>query len=75
MFSCFCFSKYAAITSSEQRQSYKNDFNAEYGEYRDLHARIERVTRRFTVLDSQLKQLSQGSEEYKVGNWFEAMGG
>ncbi|XP_066492344.1 RNA polymerase II elongation factor ELL [Tiliqua scincoides] len=58
--------KYAAITSSEQRQSYKNDFNAEYGEYRDLHARIERVTRRFTVLDSQLKQLSQGSEEYKT---------
>lgn len=50
----------------EQRQSYKNDFNAEYNEYRDLHARIERITRRFTQLDSQLKQLSQGSEEYKV---------
>ncbi|KAJ6664300.1 hypothetical protein lerEdw1_008519 [Lerista edwardsae] len=58
--------KYAAIASSEQRQSYKNDFNAEYGEYRDLHARIERITRRFTQLDSQLKQLSQGSEEYKT---------
>lgn len=58
--------KYAAISSSEQRQTYKNDFNAEYGEYRDLHARIERITRHFTQLDSQLKQLSQGSEEYKV---------
>ncbi|XP_053157450.1 RNA polymerase II elongation factor ELL [Hemicordylus capensis] len=58
--------KYAAISSSEQRQSYKNDFNAEYSEYRDLHARIERITRRFTQLDSQLKQLSQGSEEYKT---------
>ncbi|KAH0625739.1 hypothetical protein JD844_033950, partial [Phrynosoma platyrhinos] len=45
---------------------YKNDFNAEYGEYRDLHARIERITRRFMQLDSQLKQLSQGSEEYKT---------
>ncbi|XP_042297831.1 RNA polymerase II elongation factor ELL [Sceloporus undulatus] len=58
--------KYGAISSSEQRQSYKNDFNAEYGEYRDLHARIERITCRFMQLDSQLKQLSQGSEEYKT---------
>ncbi|KAM3656730.1 RNA polymerase II elongation factor ELL isoform X1 [Ammospiza caudacuta] len=58
--------KYAAISSSEQRQSYKNDFNAEYNEYRDLHARIERITRRFTQLDAKLKQLLQGSEEYKT---------
>ncbi|KAG9486382.1 RNA polymerase II elongation factor ELL-like [Eleutherodactylus coqui] len=58
--------KYAAIASQEQRQSYKNDFNAEYNEYRDLHARIERITSRFTQLDSQLKQLCHGSEEYKT---------
>ncbi|KAM4810018.1 RNA polymerase II elongation factor ELL [Rhinophrynus dorsalis] len=58
--------KYAAISSQEQRQIYKNDFNAEYSEYRDLHARIERITRRFTQLDSQLKQLCQGTEEYKT---------
>ena len=58
--------KYATISSSEQRQSYKNDFNAEYSEYRDLHARIEQITRRFTQLDAQLRQLSQGSEEYEV---------
>ncbi|XP_075405151.1 RNA polymerase II elongation factor ELL [Tenrec ecaudatus] len=58
--------KYAAISSSEQRQSYKNDFNSEYSEYRDLHARIERITRRFTQLDAQLRQLSQGSPEYET---------
>ncbi|XP_006876369.1 PREDICTED: RNA polymerase II elongation factor ELL [Chrysochloris asiatica] len=58
--------KYAAISSSEQRQSYKNDFNSEYTEYRDLHARIERITRRFTQLDAQLRQLSQGSPEYET---------
>ncbi|XP_069864033.1 RNA polymerase II elongation factor ELL [Dipodomys merriami] len=58
--------KYAAISSSEQRQSYKNDFNAEYSEYRDLHARIEQITRRFTQLDAQLRQLAQGSEEYET---------
>ncbi|XP_063770808.1 RNA polymerase II elongation factor ELL isoform X2 [Pseudophryne corroboree] len=58
--------KYAAISSQEQRQSYKNDFNAEYNEYRDLYSRIERITSRFTQLDSQLKQLSPGTEDYKT---------
>ncbi|XP_051025942.1 RNA polymerase II elongation factor ELL [Acomys russatus] len=58
--------KYPAISSSEQRQSYKTDFNAEYSEYRSLHARIEQITRRFTQLDAQLRQLSQGSEEYET---------
>ncbi|XP_076978218.1 RNA polymerase II elongation factor ELL [Tamandua tetradactyla] len=58
--------RYAAISSSEQRQRYKNDFNAEYSEYRGLHARIERVTRRFTQLDAQLRRLCQGSEEYET---------
>ncbi|XP_068090003.1 RNA polymerase II elongation factor ELL isoform X2 [Hyperolius riggenbachi] len=57
--------KYTAISSQEQRQTYKNDFNLEYNEYRNLHARIERITSRFTQLDSQLKQLSSGTEEYK----------
>lgn len=52
--------------SSEQRQSYKNDFNAEYSEYRGLHARIELVTRRFTQLDAELRRLAQGSAEYET---------
>ncbi|XP_032902967.1 RNA polymerase II elongation factor ELL isoform X2 [Amblyraja radiata] len=57
--------KYAAITSQEQRQGYKTDFNAEYSEYRDLHSRIESITRRFTQLDAELKQLSPGTANYK----------
>uniref|UniRef100_A0A4W4FKV4 OCEL domain-containing protein n=1 Tax=Electrophorus electricus TaxID=8005 RepID=A0A4W4FKV4_ELEEL len=58
--------KYTAICSQEQRQSYKNDFNAEYSEYRGLHARIEGITRQFTVLDTELKQLQQGTDKYKT---------
>ncbi|KTG35108.1 hypothetical protein cypCar_00010568, partial [Cyprinus carpio] len=58
--------KYTVISSQEQRQSYKNDFNAEYSEYRGLHARIESITRQFTILDSELKQLQQGTDKYKV---------
>ncbi|KAK6467306.1 RNA polymerase II elongation factor ELL [Huso huso] len=58
--------KYSLIASQDQRQSYKNDFNAEYNEYRGLHARIERITRQFTVLDTELRQLPQGTETYKT---------
>ncbi|KAJ1208556.1 hypothetical protein NDU88_003940 [Pleurodeles waltl] len=58
--------KYTAILSSEQRQTYKDDFNSEYDEYRSLHARVENVTRRFMKLDSQRKRLSPGSKEYKI---------
>ncbi|XP_072137412.1 RNA polymerase II elongation factor ELL2 [Mobula birostris] len=58
--------KYAAIMSQEQRQNYKDDFNAEYGEYRSLHARLERVTKRFLQLDAERKRLSPNTEEYKI---------
>ncbi|XP_041042021.1 RNA polymerase II elongation factor ELL2 isoform X1 [Carcharodon carcharias] len=58
--------KYAAIMSHEQRQNYKDDFNAEYGEYRNLHARLERVTKRFLQLDAERKRLSPDTEEYKI---------
>ncbi|XP_036410223.1 RNA polymerase II elongation factor ELL-like [Megalops cyprinoides] len=58
--------KYTVIDSQEQRQSYKNDFNVEYSEYRDLHARIESITRHFTLLDSELKQLQHGTDSYKT---------
>ncbi|XP_026956380.1 RNA polymerase II elongation factor ELL2 isoform X7 [Sagmatias obliquidens] len=57
--------KYIAIVSYEQRQNYKDDFNAEYDEYRTLHARMETVARRFIKLDAQRKRLSPGSKEYQ----------
>ncbi|XP_075895559.1 RNA polymerase II elongation factor ELL isoform X2 [Nelusetta ayraudi] len=60
--------KYKVIGSPEQRQRYKNDFNAEYSEYRGLHARIEGITRQFTVLDNELKQLQPGTDRYKTIN-------
>ncbi|XP_061730687.1 RNA polymerase II elongation factor ELL2 [Nerophis ophidion] len=57
--------KYKALASMDQRQSYKNDFNAEYEEYRQLHARVENITRRFTQLDSQCRKLTPGTKEYQ----------
>ncbi|XP_061688445.1 RNA polymerase II elongation factor ELL2 [Syngnathoides biaculeatus] len=57
--------KYTALVSTDQRQHYKNDFNAEYDEYRLLHARVENITRRFTQLDSQCRKLAPGTKEYQ----------
>lgn len=68
---CVCFlsilgSKYTAVVSVDQRQCYKDDFNAEYDEYRTLHARVENITRRFTQLDAQCRRLLPGTKEYQV---------
>ncbi|KAK2516240.1 hypothetical protein Q9233_013836 [Columba guinea] len=59
------FIKYIAIVSYKQRQSYKDDFNAEYDEYRNLHARMESISRRFMELDAQQKLLTPWSKEYQ----------
>ncbi|XP_026860387.1 RNA polymerase II elongation factor ELL [Electrophorus electricus] len=58
--------KYNTITDLEQRQQYKEDFCAEYDEYRDLHERIGKVTEIFVQLGSKIKTLSPGTQEYKV---------
>ncbi|KAJ7999696.1 hypothetical protein DPEC_G00197080 [Dallia pectoralis] len=58
-------SKYTAVASMDQRQTYKDEFNAEYDEYRVLHARVENITRRFTQLDAQCRRLLPGTKEYQ----------
>ncbi|KAM6973037.1 RNA polymerase II elongation factor ELL [Aplochiton taeniatus] len=58
--------KYTVICNREQRLSYKQDFNVEYQEYRELHASIDGVTQQFMGLDKQLKQLRYGSNKYKT---------
>ncbi|XP_068450450.1 RNA polymerase II elongation factor ELL2 [Clinocottus analis] len=57
--------KYMPMVSVDQRQSYKDDFNAEYDEYRQLHARVENITRRFTELDAKCRKLAPGTKEYQ----------
>ncbi|XP_038669313.1 RNA polymerase II elongation factor ELL isoform X2 [Scyliorhinus canicula] len=58
--------KYTAITSLELCQNYRNDFNAEYSEYRDLHARIGNITQQFMQLGSKIKTLIPGTKEHKM---------
>lgn len=60
------FRKYSTITALEQRQQYKDDFCAEYDEYRALHDRIGAITEMFVQLGSKINTLSPGTQEYKV---------
>ncbi|NXH63792.1 ELL2 factor, partial [Rhabdornis inornatus] len=57
---------YIAIISLEQCQHYKDDFNAEYEEYRNLHSQIDRINKNFRQFLEQWKSLIPGSEAYQV---------
>uniref|UniRef100_A0AAY4AFP2 OCEL domain-containing protein n=1 Tax=Denticeps clupeoides TaxID=299321 RepID=A0AAY4AFP2_9TELE len=72
-FSSPSLSKYTAVISVDQRQCYKDDFNAEYEEYRALHAKVESVTRRFMQLDTQCRRLPPGTKEYQVLQEYQKM--
>ncbi|XP_070686118.1 RNA polymerase II elongation factor ELL-like [Pempheris klunzingeri] len=57
---------YNTIMSLEQCQRYQEDFCAEYDEYKDLHSRIAAITHMFIQLGSKIKNLSPGTQEYKI---------
>ncbi|XP_036955559.1 uncharacterized protein LOC119020395 isoform X2 [Acanthopagrus latus] len=50
---------FTVISSPEQYQRYKNDFNSQYREYRRLHAKIEVIQQNLTKLQNDLKQVKQ----------------
>ena len=58
--------KYTKILNKEQRARYKAEFNSNYTNYRNLHAVLDRVSRRFAQLEDKLKQEESGSEAYMV---------
>uniref|UniRef100_A0A023F1T6 Putative rna polymerase ii elongation factor n=1 Tax=Triatoma infestans TaxID=30076 RepID=A0A023F1T6_TRIIF len=56
---------YTTIKDVDQRRKYKEDFNANYNEYRQLHSVVEKVSRRFSQLDERLKREERGSEGWQ----------
>ena len=59
------------ITRHDQRQRYKKDFNEEYGDYRNLHESIAKVSAKFTNLEQTLNKAEKGSEDYEVSSYGE----
>ncbi|XP_060076463.1 RNA polymerase II elongation factor ELL-like [Ylistrum balloti] len=56
---------YHPISTAEQRQRYKQEFNHEYEEYRGLHMNVERVSKKFMDFEAMLKRAQPGSESYE----------
>ncbi|XP_020864902.1 RNA polymerase II elongation factor ELL3 isoform X1 [Phascolarctos cinereus] len=60
------FLQYGAIHSTEQCRVYERDFEADYAEYRTLHARVGAVSRKFMQLGMEIKRVQRGTPEHKV---------
>ncbi|CAH1407219.1 unnamed protein product [Nezara viridula] len=56
---------YTTIKDVDQRRKYKEDFNANYSEYKRLHSQVEQVSKKFTLLQEQLKKEEKGSEGWQ----------
>jgi len=64
-FSAF-FREYFAIGNNDQRLQYKQDFNTEYEEYRQLHETIDSVAKKFLNLELLRKETRRDSLEFEV---------
>ncbi|XP_043837207.1 RNA polymerase II elongation factor ELL3 [Dromiciops gliroides] len=60
------FLQYGTIHSTEQCRVYEQDFEADYAEYRALHARVGAVSRRFMQLGMEIKRVQRDTPEHKV---------
>lgn len=65
------FSHYSKITSIEQRRQYKKDFEKDFVEYKQLFNNRQRITKLFTDLEIQLRQVSNNEERHKVSQIFQ----
>ncbi|XP_056395537.1 occludin [Hyla sarda] len=59
-------SEYPPITSDQQRQEYKREFDANLQEYKKLQAELEDVSKSLAQLDQELDEHPEGSQSYKA---------
>ena len=58
--------EYTPIRNRVTRKLYKEEFSKNYDRYRELHNKIEKVSKRFAELESKLKREQEGSTSFKV---------
>ena len=57
-------SEFLRIGNLEQRKVYKSEFNKAYNRYMIVHARLDRISQRFSNLQMQLRHTPETSPEY-----------
>lgn len=58
------FREYPPITSDQQRQLYKRNFDADLQEYKSLQAELDEINKELSRLDKELDDYREESEEY-----------
>lgn len=58
--------EYTTIQTLEQRRRYKEEFNADYAEYRNLHSKVDEVSQKFAQLEKRLQREEKGSDGWKI---------
>ncbi|CAI5787349.1 occludin isoform X1 [Podarcis lilfordi] len=57
--------EYPPVSSDQQRQAYKRDFDAGLQEYKRLQAELDEISREISRLDKELDDYPEDSEEYR----------
>lgn len=57
--------KYSNIQTTDQRQRYKQEFNTEYEEYKQLHYCVEKVCKKFNQFEVLLKKTPKHTQAFE----------
>lgn len=60
------FSEYPPITNEQVRTDYKQEFDREHQEYKDLQAELDAINKDLSKVDKELDELEEGSPQYLV---------
>ncbi|KAH0628044.1 hypothetical protein JD844_008714 [Phrynosoma platyrhinos] len=58
--------EYPPVSSDQQRQTYKRDFDAGLQEYKRLQAELDEISKELSRLDKELDNYVEDSEEYRA---------